>query len=391
MNAHCVCTNRIGGPGKNSTAIVGKLGRSVLLSSIVVEGNSHNPAVHAVHDGASNCDHYAAVTAVSATAVSLISNHLVSFGGPPMLSAALLRLGTDTSIFAAGDFSLTGNTPLSSYDQYVGQAHQPAPGEYFEGWWPLVELLDPTRSNAMSPDAAVGGNGELPYHSIYSPEVPARNRYDGYYGVSGGGKLASGWRELDGVTFPGAAGITLSTPSRNGRETVAWNISSVGGASGHAMTSTTLGAVVQTLDLDQNPEIAGKAIYFALEAALPQGWRLSLLIDPGSGAWQMSNASSVMCLGDGSTHRSLGVDCDQARPVGGYVMRSYQARLLRSGTARFALLLVPTTRGTESTQSVPATAPHHTGRSMCETPCLAPCVSGIAIAQIGARWHSVAL
>ena len=237
-----------------------------------------------------------------------------------------------------------------------------------------MELLEPTRSNTVSQDSAVAGNGELPYHSIYSPEIPQRSRYDGAFGA---GKLA--WEQLDGVAFPGAAGISLSNAPRNGRETVAWSSISKGDA--------TVGAVVQTLNLNQNPEIAGKAIYFAMEAAVPLGWRLSLLIDPGSGTWQMSNASSVMCLGDGSTHRSLGVDCDQVRPAGGYVMRSYQAQLLRSGTARFALILAPTGDG----RSVPLLEPRQqaTAQSVCEPPCLTPCVSGIAIAQIGARWHSL--
>ena len=366
---------RQGGPGKNSSAVVGKLGRSVLLSSIIVEGNSHNPPGHAQRDGASNCDHYAAVTAVSATAVSLISNHLVSYGGPPMLSAALLRLGTDTTVYAAGDFSLTGNTPLSSYDQYVGQAYQPARGEYFEGWWPLIELLEPTRSNAIAADTAIAGNGELPYHSIYSPEIPQRNRYDGAFGI---GNLS--WHELDGVAFPGASGIMLSTLSRNGRETVAWPGNSAG-------ANATVGAVIQKLNLDQNPEIAGKTIHFSMEAAMPAGWRLALLIDPGTGVWQMSNASSVMCMGDGSSFRSLGADCDKVRPTGNYVMRSYQAQLLRSGTARFALLLVPTSDRNEPPQR-PVTG-RSSRQSVCETPCLVPCVSGIAIAQIGARWHSL--
>ena len=52
----------------------------------------------------------------------------------------------------------------------------------------------------------------------------------------------------DSAPFPGAAGISLSDSPRNGRETAAWSSISKGDA--------TVGAVVQTLNLDQNPETA---------------------------------------------------------------------------------------------------------------------------------------
>jgi len=65
------------------------------------------------------------------------------------------------------------------------------------------------------------------------------------------------------------------------------------------------------------------------------------MIDPGDGQWQYSNASSVLCLGAGSTTHPQGVDCSgSASP---WNMRSYQTMLHTNGTARFAVLVSATT------------------------------------------------
>ena len=88
---------------------------------------------------------------------------------------------------------------------------------------------------------------------------------------------------------------------------------------------------------------------------------LSLMIDVGNGRWQYSNATSVICLGNGSSKRDEGEDCSGGRGDG-FVMRSYQATMLGSGVARFAV----TATAAEQVQ-----------------------LSGIAIAQIGAQWQSL--
>ena len=54
-----------------------------------------------------------------------------------MLSAYLLRLGTDSRVWGSGDITFEGNSPA--------RARHKA-GEFFNGWWPLVELEDANHS-----------------------------------------------------------------------------------------------------------------------------------------------------------------------------------------------------------------------------------------------------
>ena len=149
-------TARALGGRSDQTQLVGKLGNGILLSSITVDGNSHVPSSpqNIIGVNESNCLHYSAVTAVSAAALSIRSNHLVSFG-PPMLSASLLRLGTDAAVWGSGDITFEANTPVRARHR---------PGEFFNGWWPLVELEDANRSISSG-----SGAGELPYYGLFSP------------------------------------------------------------------------------------------------------------------------------------------------------------------------------------------------------------------------------
>jgi hypothetical protein len=325
----------------NNTQLVGKLGNGILLSSIIVDGNSHCPSgkTNIIGQGTSNCLHYSAVAAVSAAAVSIRSNHLVSFG-PPMLSASLLRLGTDSSIWGSADITFNGNTPARP---------RHTSGEFFNGWWPLVSLTgDSTRENPTGSGAA-----ELPYYSLSSPEVPQRN----YYGGCGCDTVGCAvrfaqqhWTILAGVAAPP---VVMAQHQRNGRETVTWK----------TVNTTAVGAIVRSIDLRDNPELANSTIYLAMEAAIfpaSPSAQLSLMIDVGNGRWQYSNATSVICLGNGSSKRDEGEDCSGRGD--GFVMRSYQATMLGSGVARFA---------------VTATAAAQVQ------------LSGIAIAQIGAQWQSL--
>ena len=164
---------------------------------------------------------------------------------------------------------------------------------------------------------------------------------------------AAHWCAMSGAQVPHAV---MATHQRNGRETISWESAAGAGAES---------AVVQSIDLQYYPQLANATVYFAMEASVaPVTTQLSLLIDPGSGRFQVSNASSVICLGSGSSKRDEGEDCSTGGSDG-FVMRSYQAKLQGSGIARFAVM-----------------ADGKAGQSSVQ-------LSGIAIAEVGARWESL--
>ena len=160
---------------------------------------------------------------------------------------------------------------------------------------------------------------------------------------------------MSGAQVPHAV---MATHQRNGRETISWESAAGAGAES---------AVVQSIDLQYYPQLANATVYFAMEASVAPvtTTQLSLLIDPGSGRFQVSNASSVICLGSGSSKRDEGEDCSSTGGLDGFVMRSYQAKLQGSGIARFAVM-----------------ADGKAGQSSVQ-------LSGIAIAEVGARWESL--
>ena len=152
---------------------------------------------------------------------------------------------------------------------------------------------------------------------------------------------------------------------RNGRRTVY--------AHGLNHSAMPAGAVIASFDLADNPELAGSPVYFAFELQCSAGATLSLMIDPGDGRWQHSNSSKGL-----DCDRGLGFGCGRHDPSG-FVMRSYQATLRESGVARFALALLPPKRvgqGAERGEGGAAFSVHAT-------------LSGVAIARVGAQWHSL--
>jgi hypothetical protein len=301
----------------NLTSIFGiysRLSAAILVTSIIIEGNSHVPTPFVApisnNTPASNCYNYAAITAMSAAALTVATNQLVSFG-PPRQSSALLRvrssrsfikrlvllmrsllyrmpgivlkhelawfkkltsrmstilnnfcfygvatlkLSTDSRMAAVGDVVLSGNTPVARPSTH---------GEWFDGWWPLVQLDDSSRSTPPIPAAAGGWYDEMPYYSIHSPEVPQRNYClhctragADNHGVDHATQQPA-WSPIADVAFP--TGIQLTPVQRNGRFTIGWS-KQAGGV---------VGAVVMSVDIANYPELGGKAVYFAMEAAVP--------------------------------------------------------------------------------------------------------------------------
>jgi hypothetical protein len=297
-----------------------------------------------------------------------------------------------------------------------------------------------------------GTGSELPYFGLFSPEVPQRNMYSGCgcepdtRGVGCVVSLASGhWSSLEGAAPPHAS---MSSHQRNGRETVTWlpqeqasSATSTGATAGStAAVVVVVGAVVQSLNISDHPELAGTTVYFAMETRISaidssaktslqqqqqQQQQLSLLIDTGDGVWQVSNASSVLCLGSGSSERDQGEDCSggassttyssnsnhssghaetetgtdaEAAPAvaaatGQWMMRSYQATLQGSGVARFAVRMTATaTAPAAKIPVVQSTYEYNTEEEehVASSGALKLELSGIAVAEIGARWQSLA-
>lgn len=123
--------------------------------------------------------------------------------------------------------------------------------------------------------------------------------------------------------------------------------------------------IVASLRLETLPSLAGSAVYFAMRFNFHTLGTLKLMIDPaGDGQWQNSSAWGVECYHD------LGTDClpeGSAPTAGVWGLRVYPAKLNITGLAVFGLEL------TTSKAAVLARVN----------------VSGVAIAGIGARYHSL--
>jgi hypothetical protein len=335
-------TTRGPGPPWGAAHPVGTLGTDYAIVGVTVE-NNHASIPGGVPVSPTPCVNYAAVTAVSVTGLRIASNHMVP--GGPGVSASLLRLGTDAAVWGASDVVFEANPEISR--TYV-------PGTY--GFSPLVELMDANRSISAT-------GGELPYFSLFSPEVPQRNAFR--LGAVARGGLPPGMAQLPP--------LRALTQWHNARETFAAEMSASPrpSAVGGPAAARTQGVVLATLELGDSTEWASQAVYIAFDAKYnTDRVQLALMIDPGDGRWQVSNASGLAC------NPTLGSFCGgspyrRARPVARnatvFAMRSYQATLRSTGTARFGITL--TVRG-------PAIGANVT-------------LSGIAVARIGARWHSL--
>ena len=321
---------------------VGMLGNDFAIVGVTVENNHASlPGTVACPPGdtCTPCVNYAAVTAVSATGLRIASNHLVP---SPVVVGSLLRLGTDAGVWGVSDVVFESNPEISR--TYIA-------GTY--GFSPLVELVGPNRSTVNST------GGELPYFSLSSPEVPQRNAFRGV------GAVASGGLPLGMAQLPPLHAVAQW---HNARETFAAEVTLSPQPSVQAR-----GAVLASLDLGDSPEYAGHAVYIAFDAKYDPGLvQLALMIDPGDGHWQMSNASGLSC------NPTLGAFCTgspykhakPARNATAFAMRSFQATLTEEGTARFGIAL--TTIGGVGGANVTTVT-----------------LSGIAVARIGARWHSL--
>ena len=196
------------------------------------------------------------MTAVAAAGLSITANHNTQALPLPSTTGALLRLGTDSRVWAASDIVFEAQTPVDMF---------PETGQFY-GWHPLVELVGSNES--IGPD-----DGELPLFSMFSPEIPQRNVYVPEAANWSSAGLPAEWMPL----------TSSEAVRRNGRRTLY-----VHGVNHSAMPA---GAVLASFDLADNPELSGSPVYFAFESQCSAGATLSLMIDPGDGRWQHSNSS----------------------------------------------------------------------------------------------------
>ena len=130
--------------------------------------------------------------------------------------------------------------------------------------------------------------------------------------------------------------------------------------------------IVASLRLETLPSLAGFSIYFAMRFNFQTLGTLKLMIDPaGDGQWQNSSAWGVECYHD------MGTDClpEGSPPTAGvWGLRVYPAKLGVAGLAVFGLELT-VTAGKAAAAAAAVTARVN--------------VSGVAIAGIGARYHSL--
>jgi hypothetical protein len=258
----------------------------------------------------------------------------------PDMTASVVRLGTDTVVWAATNIDFSANTAVSPWP------NTPTDTPYY-GFSPLVELIDA--------DASFGVDGaEVPLFSMESSEVPQRNFYRP--------------RSTGDTIIWSAAGLSAElvqlTPHRvddyDARDTVVVHADGKPG-----------GAIVASFELSKS-SLGGNPLYFAVDVLLdPPSAHLTLMIDNGNGKWQYSNATRGLAC-----KRDLGIACTElqsgqrdpahALDPDKFATRSYQASMQANGTARFGIILTP-----QSIGSCTAT------------------LAGMAIAPIGARWHSL--
>lgn len=136
--------------------------------------------------------------------------------------------------------------------------------------------------------------------------------------------------------------------------------------------STPTRVIVAALRLETLPTLAGSSVYFAMRFNFQALGTLKLMIDPaGDGRWQNSSAWGVECYHD------LGTDClpEGSLPRAGvWGLRVYPAKLSVAGVALFGLELTAKVVPLASGATVAAARVN---------------VSGVAIAGIGARYHSL--
>ena len=168
-------------------------------------------------------------------------------------------------------------------------------------------------------DEPGSGGGEAALHTFHSPDVLSVN-----FGAT---SYPPHWTALPSRLAKPS--ITRQTRRYNGRPTFVWSWNS----------STEVSAVILELPLEDNPVLAGEAVYVALQVRSPNT-SVALAIDPGDGGFLKPHCSPVPTSPTADDSK-----CWHTQPQGrlapgtsaGWQLRSFQATLGWEGTARFAM------------------------------------------------------
>ena len=330
---------------------------------VTYTSNFHGPM-------AGGCQNYAAVHAVAVSGLTLSGNGayahcgvnrtssgvvggagaMVSLRGLPckpeqqigaIPPIALLSTGSNASRYWVRDVSFFANT--GGFDLmklaggpvgYQGVVHG------FGRWVALRDEIDEPGS----------GGGEAALHTFHSPDVLSVN--------FGAASYPPHWTALPTMVKPS---ITQAARRFNGHQVFAWKW----------VGSSEAAAVVAELPLEDNPALAGEAVYIAVQVRSPNA-SVALAIDPGDGIFLRPHCSPLQ----GSP--PVDSKCWHAQPQGrvapgmstGWILRSFQATLAWDGTARFAMHALSTSPGGDPV----------------EIQIAAPVVVGL----VGAGWNSLA-
>ena len=233
---------------------------------------------------------------------------------PPI---ALLSTGSNTSRYWVRDVTFFANT--AGFDLQDLNAGPTAYQGVVHGFGRWVALRG-------EDDEPGSGGGEAALHTFHSPDVLSVN--------FGAASYPPHWTGLSTVTKPS---IAQAARRYNGRPTYSWKWDGKDEAA----------AVILELLLEDNPVLAGEAVYVALQVRSPNA-SVALAIDPGNGVFLKPHCSPVTTspVTDDSK-------CWHAQPQGrvapgtsaGWQLRSFQATLAWDGTARFTMQAISTAEG----------------------------------------------
>ena len=127
------------------------------------------------------------------------------------------------------------------------------------------------------------------------------------------------WASVQGFATP------LVTPAGIFNQRHIFSIAAAGAA-----TASVVAAVVAELPLASTPSAAGKTVHLTAMARLRTGSSVYLMIDRGDKAWLKSTGGGAASAGSVGGGNSSSTE---------WQIRSFQARLGWSGTARFAIVV----------------------------------------------------
>lgn len=252
-------------------------------------------------------------------------------GEPPPLVIG----GSNRQLFVAKDVRVSGNSGFqgSTGGYYIDQ---PVTGHEYSDPWPGAGWLRLIGDDVKpwSQSSAIAGvidtpvnhtamRGCMDYHTWTADRIRVRNLIKPKHFLNPKPADAGG----------AAPTIASTKTTIDGNTVAAWS------QGNHVSTSIVLGEV----ELDDNPSVANRSVFLALDTRLLYNATLELLIDQGDGIWRASGVGtepmSVRNPSLGGTPKIV-MQCGGA-PQGSrlWSVSSFQLQMASTGTARFGMRL----------------------------------------------------